>query len=369
MKRKIGVLVLSFLVIYLFNFSIPRLMPGDPFAYNSADASENVDTEMSREQKEYMRAYYGMDQPLHQQLLRTVKENLRGDFGQSIHYKRPAAEVIRERLPWTAFIMTTTLVLSLVIGVVLALWCIRSPRADRTVYGPAAEVIRERLPWTAFIMTTTLVLSLVIGVVLALWCIRSPRADRTVYGVCSFVSEIPSYLVGILLLFLVAARVKWIPLSGAVTAFARYDSTWQWMGDVLTHAFMPITAMCIFTIPKFYFTARASFQTVLSEPYMLSAKSRGLREWRIRWRYILVNGITPIVARLFLSVGSAIGSTMLIENVFAYPGLGTVMRESVQYRDYVMIQDIFLLSAVMVLVSLFVADLLNMAADRGEGNR
>lgn len=322
MKRKIGVLVLSFLVIYLFNFSIPRLMPGDPFAYNSADASENVDTEMSREQKEYMRAYYGMDQPLHQQLLRTVKENLRGDFGQSIHHKRPAA-----------------------------------------------EVIRERLPWTAFIMTTTLVLSLVIGVVLALWCIRSPRADRTVYGVCSFVSEIPSYLVGILLLFLVAARVKWIPLSGAVTAFARYDSTWQWLGDVLTHAFMPITAMCIFTIPKFYFTARASFQTVLSKPYMLSAKSRGLREWRIRWRYILANGITPIVARLFLSVGSAIGSTMLIENVFAYPGLGTVMRESVQYRDYVMIQDIFLLSAVMVLVSLFVADLLNMAADRGEGNR
>ena len=75
------------------------------------------------------------------------------------------------------------------------------------------------------------------------------------------------------------------------------------------------------------------------------------------------------MARLFLSVGSAIGSTMLIENVFAYPGLGTVMRESVQYRDYVMIQDIFLLSAVMVLVSLFVADLLNMAADRGEGNR
>ena len=129
---------------------------------------------------------------------------------------------------------------------------------------------------------------------------------------------------------------------------------------MLTHAFMPIDRLCIFTIPKFFFTARASFQTVLSKPYMLTnARAKGCAEWRIRWRYILVNGITPIVARLFLSVGSAIGSTMLIENVFAYPGLGTVMRESVQYRDYVMIQDIFLLSAVMVLVSLFVADVVN----------
>lgn len=317
MKKRIGVLILSFLVIYLFNFSIPRLMPGDPFSYNSADASENVETEMSQQQKEYMRAYYGMDKPLHQQLLRTVKENLRGDFGQSIHYKRPAA-----------------------------------------------EVIRERLPWTAFIMTTTLVLSLLTGVALALWCIRSRRADRVVYGICSFVSEIPSYLVGILLLFLVAARVRWIPLSGAETAFAEYANLWERLKDVLLHAMMPILAMCIFTIPKFYFTARASFQSVCRKPYLLNAKAKGLKERRIRWRYILANGVTPVVARLFLSVGSAIGSTMLIENVFAYPGLGTVMRESVKYRDYVMIQDIFLVSAVMVLVSLFVADLLNRFADR-----
>jgi peptide/nickel transport system permease protein len=84
LKKKISVLVLSFIVIYLFNFSIPRLMPGDPFSYNAADASENVDVEMSEEHKEYMRAYYGMDKPIFQQLRNTVRSNLRGDFGQSI---------------------------------------------------------------------------------------------------------------------------------------------------------------------------------------------------------------------------------------------------------------------------------------------
>lgn len=317
MRRKFTVLILSFLVIYLFNFSIPRLMPGDPFEYTSSDSSENTDAEMSAEQKEYMRAYYGMDKPLHEQLLNTIKGNLRGDFGLSIHYKRPAV-----------------------------------------------DVIQERLPWTLFIMGATLLISLVVGVFLALWCIRRPKADRVVFGICSLVTEVPSYLIGVLLLFLVAAKVKWIPLSGAVTAFAKYENTWEWLWDVLVHALMPVTAMCVFTIPKFYFTARASFLSILQKPYLLNARAKGLKERRIRWRYIFVNGITPVLARLFLSVGSTVGATMLIENVFAYPGLGTVMREAVKYRDYVMIQEIFLLSTVMVLLSLFAADLLNSLVDR-----
>lgn len=317
MKKRIAVLLLSFLVIYLFNFSIPRLMPGDPFSYNSADASENVDTEMSQAQKEYMRAYYGMDKPLHQQLLDTIRSNLRGDFGQSIHYKRPAA-----------------------------------------------QIIAERLPWTLFIMGTTLTISLVVGTALALVCIRRPGVDRVVYGTFSLLTEIPSYLIGILLLFLVAAKVKWIPLSGAVTAFAQYESPWQWVQDVLAHGLMPITAMCLFTIPKFFFTARASFLSVSRKLYLLNARAKGLKERHIRWRYIFRNALTPIVARLFLSVGATIGGTMLIENVFAYPGLGTVMREAVKYRDYVLIQDVFLLSAVMVLLSLFFADILNGFLDQ-----
>jgi peptide/nickel transport system permease protein len=215
-------------------------------------------------------------------------------------------------------------------------------------------------------MGASLLISMLSGVCLALVCIRNPKADRVIFNTASFVTEIPSYLIGVLLLFLVAAKVKWIPLSGAVTAFARYDSTWDWIRDVLVHALMPVSAMCIFTIPKFFFTARASFRTVAGKPYLLNAKAKGLSERRIRWRYIFVNAITPVIARLFLSVGTTIGATMLIENVFAYPGVGTVMREAVKYRDYILIQDIFLLSTVIVLLSLFAADLLNGFVDREE---
>ena len=320
MKKKILLLLCSFVVIYLVNFTIPRLMPGDPFDYQSAAAGEESSTEMTEELKEYLRAYYGLDKPFFAQLWQNIKNNLRGDLGYSIHYKHPVSELLMERLPWTAFIMFTTLALSLILGTALAL----------------------------------------LG-------LRRKKADGCLYALFSVLWELPHFLVGILLLFLVAARVDWIPLSGAVTAFGIYYSEWDWIGDVLLHALMPIAALTLVTIPGFYFTARASFISIIERPYVLAARAKGLREGRIRLHYVFRNALPPIVARFFLSVGAAIGGTMLIENVFAYPGLGTVMREAVKYRDYPLIQGVFLLSTVLVLMSLFIADMINDINDRRKG--
>ncbi len=319
MRRKLLMLLGAFLVIYLINFTIPRLMPGDPFDYVSSAAGDDGSVAYSEEQKEQLRAYYGLDKPFWEQLGDTLWSNLRGDFGQSIHYRRPVGEVLLERLPWS-------------------LW----------------------------ILGASLALSLVIGVALALWCVRRRWADRVLYPVLSALAEVPPFLTGVLLLFLVAARVTWIPLSGAYTAFAEYGSIWARLGDILVHSLMPVAALTLVTVPRFFFTARASFLTILEKPYLTHARAKGLKEGRIRTRYILRNAATPIVARLFLSVGGAVGGTILVENVFAYPGLGTVLREAVQYRDYPMLQGVFLLSAVLVLVSLAAADLVNRRLDGEE---
>ena len=318
MKRKLLMLLGAFVVIYLLNFAIPRLMPGDPFDYTSSAAGDDA-LAYSQEQKEILRAYYGLDQPLLQQLGRTLAGNLRGDFGQSIHYKRPVTDVLGQRLPWS-------------------LW----------------------------IMGASLALSLVFGVALALWCIRCHGADRVLFPVLSFLAEIPPFLIGVLLLFLVAAPSDWIPLSGAYTAFAHYRSLWQQAGDVLLHSLMPVCALTGVLTPGLYFTTRASFLEITGRPYLLNARAKGLGEGRICLRYILRNAATPIVAKLFLSVGGAVGGTLLIENVFSYPGLGTVLQEAVQYRDYPMIQGVFLLSSVLVLLSLAAADLVNRRLDREE---
>lgn len=300
------------------NFAIPRLMPGDPFDYTASGAGEDVTYSYSPEQKELLRAYYGLDAPWPQQLADTLARNLQGDFGQSIHYNRPVSDILLERLPWSLWIMGATLLLSLLLGVVLA--------------------------WV---------------------CVGTKRGQAILPPILSALAQLPPFLIGIMLLFLVAAQVSWIPLSGAVTPFVQFPSLWAKLWDIALHSLMPISALTLVTIPGFFFTAWASFSTVLQRPYMVNARAKGLRRRRVWPFYLLANSMTPIVARLFLSVGSTVGGTILVENVFAYPGLGSVLREAVAYRDYPMIQGVFLLSALLVLVSLALADVCNRAADEG----
>ncbi len=318
MKKKLLMFLGAFVVIYIFNFFVPRLMPGDPFQYTSATSGEDMDMAMTKEQMEQLRAYYGLDKPLLEQFMNTLARNVRGDFGQSIHYKRSVT-----------------------------------------------DVLKERLPWTLSLMSITLASSLAVGTLLALVSMRRREVDHVLYGFFSAISEIPSYLIGLMLLFFVAAQVRWIPLSGGITVFKRFHSFSEYFYDLAVHGMLPVTALSIVTIPGFYFTARASFLSILAKPFMLQGKARGLREGRLRLVYILRNAVTPIVAKLFLSVSTVVGGTLLVENVFAYPGVGIVMREATRYRDYIMIQGVFLLSAIIVLLSMLAADLINSKVDKG----
>lgn len=312
MLKKTIIFVLTFMVIYVANFFIPRLMPGDPFSYSGNETSEDVTVAMSEEETERLKAYYGLDKPITTQFMQNVKNNLKGDFGLSIYYKKPVREVIAGRLPWTLYIMFTSLILSLLIGVLLALACMN----------------RKKL-------------------------------DSGIYNFMSVFTEIPPFVVGILFLFLIAANVKAIPLSGNLTAFKRFDNSFEFIYDVFIHSLLPIASMVVITVPRFFFTARSSFLTIKTKKYIMNAKAKGLSHKTIMFKYILLNGIFPIMAAFFLSVGQAIGGALLIENVFAYPGLGRILRESVKFRDYALIQGVFMLSTVIVLVSSFASDLIN----------
>lgn len=318
MRGKLAMYLGALLALYALTFFLPRLMPGDPFRYTSSVSGEDAGAELSEEQLAALRAYYGLDKPLPAQFRDTLCRNLTGDFGQSIHYKKPVLAVLRERLPWTLSIMGLSLGLSLLMGTFLAL----------------------------------------VG-------IRRRRRDRALYALLSALGEAPPYLVGFLLLFVVAARVDWLPLSGGATAFGSFDSGWARALDWARHALLPVASLCAVSVPGFYLTARASFQTALAAPYMLTARARGLREGRVRRAYILRNAISPIVAKLLVSVGASMGGAMLVENVFAYPGMGAALREAVRHRDYILIQGAFFFSALLSLAAMLAADAVNARADRG----
>ena len=121
-------------------------MPGDPFDYTASGSGEDVAVVYTQEQKELLREYYGLDKPWPQQLVDTVVRNLHGDLGQSIHYKRPVADILLERLPWSLWMMGASLLLSLILGVGLALVCVGTRHGHR-ILAPALSALAEIPPF------------------------------------------------------------------------------------------------------------------------------------------------------------------------------------------------------------------------------
>ncbi len=320
MKKKVFMLVLTFLVIYVFTFFVPRLMPGDPFSYLDYVDSDTSGL-LSEQQKAVMREYYGMDRPLGEQFITTVRQNLSGEFGTSTYYK-----------------------------------------------GPVYNIVVSKIGWSLYMIVSTQVLSLILGLLLATLSLRHERLDSGIFGVMTVLAEVPAFLIGIALLFLVAAKVKWIPLQGAQSSFVHYRNAWEWAKDIGVHSLMPILAMVLTTVPMFYFTARSSFLNIKEKKYVYAARAKGLTRHRIYHKYIMRNGIMPVVARFFMSVAHCVGATLLIENVFAYPGLGKLMRDAVMYRDYPLIQGVFLVTTIIVLLSSFASDAIGYYLDRRKLN-
>lgn len=305
------------LVMLFVNFFLPRLMPGDPFLYLSVEDG-NVSATFSQEQVDHYKAYYGLDQPLHIQFWKYITGLLRGDLGYSIYYNTNVAEMIFTRIPWTIFIVLSSLVLSSLIGTAM-------------------------------------------GAVSA-WLWDKP-ADRLMYFLMVILSEIPAFLIGVLFLFVFAAQLRWFPLSGGSTVFASFTSFWAQTGDILRHAFLPILTLSLTRVGSFYLLSRNSMMTVLSKDYIRTARAKGIGKRNIIFRHALRNALPPVIARVFMSLGALFSGAVLVENVFSYPGVGRLMREAVMNRDYVLIQGIFLTITMTVLLMNWLAELIYRKLD------
>jgi len=292
-------------------------MPGDPFTVLSADEGE-VHTTYSEEDIQRYRAYYGMDKPLIIQYTSYMGKLLQGDLGYSIQFKQHVTSVILDRIPWTLFLVCTGVVLSTSIGVFFG-------------------VISGYKKNTAL--------------------------DKSFYSFFITLSEIPGFMIGLLLLFFFGAYLNLFPLSGGMTHFQTYTSMWEQVLDILHHAVLPIMALTITGIGGFYLIARNTMVSIIDKPYMMMAKAKGLSRIRILFYHGLKNAFLPIVTRIFLSFGQAMGGALLVENVFNYPGIGRLMREAVTLRDYPLIQGVFLFMTLFVLMMNYLSDVVYKKLD------
>ncbi|MBC3889066.1 ABC transporter permease subunit [Acetobacterium paludosum] len=302
---------LTIWIIITLNFLLPRLLPGDPFLLLSSDNAENEEIVMTQEQRDYYESYYGLDKSMGEQYVTYIGQLIHGDLGYSIYYKVPVSQIILGRLGWTAFMVVSALAVSTGIGVLL---------------GSVSAWYREKWP------------------------------DKLLFFQMILLSEIPVFLIGLMILFVFSAWLRIFPLSGAMTPFEDYTSWWDQLSDILNHAFLPIMVLSISQMGGIYLLVRNSMTTVLQKDYLRTAKAKGLSQKRVIFHHALRNALLPVVTRIFLSLGALVGGAILVENVFAYPGLGRLMRECIQVHDYQVVQGIFLVVTIFVLLANFLAD-------------
>lgn len=309
-KIKITEYIITLLIIITLNFILPRLMPGDPFLFISADQGQDV--MYSAEQRQQYLEYYGLNEPMGKQYFSYLTKVITGNMGTSLYYNEPVIHIISRRLTWTFFLVIAAVIISTVMGMFL---------------GSISAWYRDH------------------------WL------DKLLYFKLIVLSEIPAFLLGLILLFVFAAGLDLFPLSGAMSHYKEFNSIWERIGDILSHAVLPVVALSVVRLGGTYLLGRNSVISVLDKEYVKTGRAKGLSRIRIITTYVIRNALLPVITRVFLSLGGLVGGAILVENVFAYPGLGYLMRESVMVRDYPLIQGIFLTVSIFVLTANYLADL------------
>jgi peptide/nickel transport system permease protein len=230
------------------------------------------------------------------------------------------------------------------------------------------SIILSVLPWTLFSVGTGLLLSFVVGIGLGLLAAyrRDSLLDRVVSTGGSFISSIPNYLIALLMILFLGVQwkvVNFTAMRGAYTSGMQPGFTPEFIGDIFFHASLPITIYFLTQIGHWILSMRSATLSALEEDYVTAARARGLSDGRIRTAYVGRNAVLPLVTQLAISVGFIVGGAAIIEQLFAYQGVGLRLLAAVTQRDYPVIQGIVMLTTIAVVVANLAADLLYSRLD------
>jgi peptide/nickel transport system permease protein len=291
----VGLLVLSSVLIFV----VLRLIPGDPTVLKLGGSGEEVDPRALAALREEL----GLDRSLPSQYLHWVTGILHGDFGLSYFSQYPVTELITERAPATLQLT----VVSLIIGLLIAV--------------PPA-------------------------VIAAIWGSRA--LESLLSGVIALGMATPTFVSGILLIILFGNR---LPTQGYVP-FSEDPI------ESIKTVLLPAITLAIAIAAPLMLILRSSLDDVASAPYIRTAQAKGLLKGNVVMRHLLPNATVPALTMVGVIIGSLLGGTVIVEYVFARPGLGSLMVDAVNQRDYEVLQALVLLAAAVFILSSFVIDLL-----------
>jgi peptide/nickel transport system permease protein len=290
-------LVAVLFVVSVMVFTLVRLIPGDP-------ATVQLGSESTPQALAALRTDLGLDRPLWVQYGRWVENLLRGDFGQSWVSKQSPLALIRRFLPATLQLMGAAFAIALVIAFPAGILAARYPRS---------------------------------------WL------DRAITALALMGVSLPSFWLGIMLILAVALRTGWFPPSG-------YAPFWEDPAQAVRTTALPAFTLGVGLAAPLSRFLRSGMLDVLGTEYIRTARAKGLAEGAVVVRHALKNAMLPVVTVLALQAGTLVGGTFVIEQVFAWPGIGRLSLTAIQHRDYAIIQAVVLLVAAGFVLINFLVD-------------
>jgi peptide/nickel transport system permease protein len=230
---------------------------------------------------------------------------------------------------------------------------------------PVLTAIVEKIPWTLGLVGVTTVIAFFLGTavgVLSAWR-RGGRLDGFLPPLLFIVATFPVFFVGLLLLYVFAVTLNWLPLSSNYSIGVEPSLSLSFIGDVIVHAILPGLSLVIVTSGLWIYSMRNNMITTLAEDYVKMGRAKGLRTWRIMLDYAARNAILPNLTGFAMQLGYVLGGSILVEYTFSYPGLGYLFYTSTTDHDLPLMQALFLVYTLAVLVCVLLADLATAGLD------
>jgi peptide/nickel transport system permease protein len=314
--RRFGVFLLIVWLAATLNFFLPKISGRDPVRtklLEQASLGGYVQGGIEEMVKVYQQKF-GLDRPLWRQYLSYLDQTAHGDLNYSIaNYPRTVAGMIADALPWTIGLLGLTTLFSFAIGTVLGA-LLAWPRAP---------------PWMR-------------GLMPPLWAMHA----------------IPYFLLGLVLSWIFAFRLQVLPNFGGYSAGANPSWHPAFILDVLRHAVLPALSIVLASIGGWALAMRGMMVTTMGEDYVTFAEAKGLRSMTIFTRYCMRNAILPQTTGLALALGQILSGAVLVEVIFGYPGIGTLLFQAIEESDFFLIQGIVFTVIVAIGFTTFVLDVI-----------
>ena len=296
---------LAVMVVFTLTFFITRLAPGDPIRILAG-----MD-DPSPEMMQRLYEKYGLDKPIHIQLVNYLKNVLQGNMENSILYNEPVTKLIGETLGSSLLLALSGVLLAALIGTALGLYAAQH---------------------------------------------RGGIVDIVVSATTYIFNSMPSFWLGLMIIVLFSTRLGWFPSSGMYNMRAGYTG-FKYVVDVLHHLALPVMTLTLISVPSYFKISKSSVIQVMSEDYITTFRATGMGENEIFRKYVFKNAILPTVTMFGISLAFLFTGSVLIETVFAWPGMGRLLMGGITRRDYPLIMAIYLMLSVTIAVMMILTDL------------